>query len=102
LDADSHSITLSWENTNKKNEKCIASYAIAWNITDGSINGSNTTTETFYVIESLEACVTFEISVSALYVNGIVSEPAVTKGTTLPEGKWHVMCRFMASFIHSY
>jgi hypothetical protein len=104
VDPHSHSITLSWNHTNEKNKNCIASYAISWNdTTDGSKYGSDTTNSTSYTIENLEACVTFDISVIALYDYGIESAPATTNGTTLPDGKWHVLFRFMShSFIHSF
>jgi hypothetical protein len=92
----SHTIKLSWNKSNG-DENCTVSYAIAWkDIRDGSRNGSNVTTNNSYVIVSLEACVTFEVSVSALYVNCSESEAAITNVTTLPDGKWHVTCRFMA------
>jgi hypothetical protein len=110
VEADSHTITLSWNNTNE-DENCTVSYSIAWkDITDGSRNGSDITANNSYVIHSLEACVTFEVSVSALCINCSESEvncseveAAVTKVATLPDGKWHVMCRYMAcAYITSY
>ena len=72
-------------------------------IIDGSRNGSNVTENKDFVIDSLEACVTFEVSVSALDVNCSESEPAIANVTTLPDGKWHVMCSFMScSYTTSY
>lgn len=91
-----HSIELHWIYS-REDENCTVSYAIAWkDFTDESRNGSNVTEDNLYVIDSLEACVTYEVSVSALYVNGNESEAAFTNATTLPVGKWHVMCRFMS------
>lgn len=90
----SHSIQLDWQ---CEDGNSIANYTIAWkDFTDESRNGRDVTYNCSYVIESLEACVTFEISVSALYVNGSESEAAFINATTLPDGKWHVMYRFMA------
>ena len=87
LEADSHTITLSWNNTNE-DENCTVSYIIAWkDIIDGSRNGSNVTENNVIVIDSLEACVTFEVSVSVLDVNCSESEAAITNVTTLPDGK---------------
>ena len=113
VEADSHTITLSWNNTNDI-EDCNLIYVIAWkDTTDGSKNGCTFTTNNSYVINSLEACVTFKVSVSglcgncseacekleasfsALYGSCNVSETAITDATTCPDGKWHVMCRFM-------
>jgi len=110
VETDSQSITLSWNDTNVV-ENYTASYVIAWeDITDGSKNGCNITTNNSYVIHSLEACVTFEVSVSGFYGNCSedcatlvsdlnencnVSEAAITNATTRSDGKWHVMCRFM-------
>ena len=105
VEADSHTITLSWNNTNDI-EDCNLIYVIAWkDTTDGSKNGCTFTTNNSYVINSLEACVTFKVSVSglcgncseacqtfeasvsALYESCNVSEAAITNATTLPDGK---------------
>jgi len=92
----SDSIRLDWIYS-CEDENSTVNYAIAWkDFTDESRNGSNVTENCFYVIEGLVACVTFEISVSALYENGSESEAAFINATTLPVGKWHVMYRFMA------
>jgi hypothetical protein len=96
VEPDSHSIKLSWINSYEY-ENCSVSYAVAWkDIKDGSRNGSDVTQNNFYVIDSLEACLTLEGSDSALCVNCCESEAAVINVTTLPAGKWHVMCGFMA------
>ena len=96
VETDSNSIKLSWINSTE-DENCTADYTIEWkNITDGKRNGCDITGNKSCVIEGLEACVTFEVSVSALCVNKDVSELGITYVTTLPVGKWQVMCRFMA------
>jgi hypothetical protein len=75
-----------------EDENCNVSYAIAWkDFTDESRNGSNVTEDNVFVIDSLEACVTYEVSVSALCENCSESEAAFKNATTLPFGKWHVM-----------
>jgi len=109
VEADSHTITLSWNDTNDAKD-CDVSYAIVWkDITDGSKNGCIIATNNSYVIDSLEACVTFNISVSGFCRNCNeacetleaadesceVSEPAIANASTFADGKWHVICRFM-------
>ena len=113
MEPDTHSITLNWTDTNDV-DKSTVSYAIAWkDFTNGSKNGCNITTNNYYVIEKLEACVTFEVSVWGLYGNCSedceifevsvcafnesynISEAAITNATTLPDGKWAVTCRLM-------
>ena len=113
MEANSHSITLNWTDTNNVDNSNV-SYAITWkDITDGSKNGCAIATNNSYVINNLEACVTFEVSVRGLYgtcseecetfevsvcasyESCNVSEAAIGNATTLSDGKWHVMCRFM-------
>jgi len=129
---DTHSISLSWIHSNES-ENCNGSYAIVWeDVADGSRNCSGFLNNNSYVIDNLEACVTFDIydhDVSCnesdgsrncsgfsniityvidnleacvtfdIYVRDVScneSEAEIKNVTTLPDGKWHVMCRFMA------
>jgi hypothetical protein len=94
-EAESHTIKLSWTNPDEEDNFNVR-YAIEWkDITDGSKNGNDDTNNRHYDIQNLEACVTFTISVSVVYENGSRSEAAITNVKTLPDGKWHVMYRFM-------
>jgi hypothetical protein len=96
VEADSDTIKLSWINSTEC-DSCTVSYTIEWkNITDGSKSGIGYTECTYYDIENLEACVTFEVSVSVVYEDGSSSDITSINVTTLTDGKWHVMCRFMA------
>ena len=94
LEPDTNSINVSWINPYEE-ENCNVNYTIMWkDFTDESRNGSDFTENNNYVIDSLEACVTFEVSVSALCVDSGESETETANVTTLADGKWHVMCRF--------
>lgn len=83
----SHAITLNWTKPSK-NDSCIARYVIEWKATmyENSSNDSHTTKE-FFVIEGLEACVNYEVSVRAMDNNNNISEPEVRNVTTLTDGK---------------
>lgn len=85
---DSHTITLNWTKPSK-NDSCIKYYVIEWKATiyESSSNGSNTTDKEFFVIEGLEACVNYEVSVWAMNNNNNTSEPEVRNVTTLTDGK---------------
>jgi hypothetical protein len=90
VEPNSNSISLSWINPYEE-ENCSVSYTIAWKgITDASSNGSYVTEDNSFIIGSLEACVTFEVSVSALCVNCSESETEIINVTTLAAGKLHV------------
>jgi hypothetical protein len=84
---DSHTITLNWTKPSK-NDSCIKHYVIEWKATiyESSSNNSKTTEE-FFVIEGLEACVNYEVSVSAMDNNYTTSEPEFRTVTTLTDGK---------------
>ncbi|XP_023701529.1 receptor-type tyrosine-protein phosphatase H isoform X4 [Cryptotermes secundus] len=81
----SHAITLNWTNPSK-NDSCVTHYVIEWKSTmyENSSNGSRTTKE-FFVIEGLEACVNYEVSVRAMDSNTNISEPEVRNVTTLTD-----------------
>jgi hypothetical protein len=68
------------------------SYDIAWK--SGSRSDTVNTTDNFFVIEELDACVTFEVSVTVNCIELAVLN--TTNVTTLSDGKWLVMCRFIA------
>jgi hypothetical protein len=94
VEPDINSIKLSWINPYEE-EKCSVNYTITWKeFTVESRNGSDSTVNDSYVIDSLEACVTYEVSVSALCVESNKTETEIANVTTLADGKWHVMCRF--------
>jgi hypothetical protein len=85
---DSHTINLTWTKPTQ-NGNCVVHYAIEWKaIADGSRNRNNSFTENeFYVIDNLEACETYEVSVSAVNENNNTSEADVTNITTLADCK---------------
>ncbi|GFG35640.1 hypothetical protein Cfor_03483, partial [Coptotermes formosanus] len=84
-EADSHTIKLRWTKPTE-NGNCVLRYAIEWKaLEDGSRNGSGVTENEFYVIGSLEACETYEVSVSAVNENHNTSEADVTNITTLAD-----------------
>jgi hypothetical protein len=86
-EADSHTIKLRWTKPTE-NGNCVLRYAIEWKaLEDGSRNGSGVTENEFYVIGSLEACETYEVSVSAVNENHNTSEADVTNITTLADCK---------------
>jgi hypothetical protein len=83
VETDSHSLKLSWINIHD-DENCTVIYVVAWrDITDGGEIGSNITENISFIIDSLEACVTFEVSVSALCVNCCGPESVLINVTTL-------------------
>jgi hypothetical protein len=78
-------------------------YTIEWK--NESESGGDYTEFTFYVIEDLEACVKFEVFVSVVCEDSNSSDTASINVTvtTLTDGKWHVMYRFMAcTYTNSY
>jgi hypothetical protein len=79
---DSHDITLNWTKPSKK-DSCIKHYVIEWKATiyESSSNGSANTKEEFFVIEGLEACVNYEVSVRAVDKNNNISEPEIRNVT---------------------
>jgi hypothetical protein len=86
-EADSHTIKLRWTKPTE-NGNCVFRYAIEWKaLEDGSRNGRSVTENEFYVIDSLEACETYEVSVNAVNENNNTSETDVTNIRTLADGK---------------
>jgi hypothetical protein len=91
---DTHSINASWINPCEE-DNCTVIYTITWkDFADESRNGNESTTNNTYVIENLEACVKFEVSVSVLCVNSSEPETESKNVTTLADGKCHVMSIF--------
>ena len=86
LEPVSRNIIIRWFNRNG-NENCIVNYTINWE--DGRREGSGNTTDNYFVIDSLAACVTFEVSVSVKCSESGTVITYLTNVTTLPEGKWH-------------
>lgn len=93
---DSHKITLNWTRPSG-NDDCDISYGIDWRraITNESRNHTDTEEE-FCVIEGLDACVMYEVSVTAMIAKNLSSEAEVKNVTTLPDGKWQLICRSLA------
>jgi hypothetical protein len=85
---DSHNITLNWTKPSK-NDSCIKHYVIEWKATiyENSSSGNDITEEEEFVIEGLEACVNYEVSVRAVDNNTNISEPEVKNVTTLTDGR---------------
>jgi hypothetical protein len=85
---DSHGLTLNWTKSNES-DACIKHYVIEWKATvyENSSRGCNITKEESYIIEGLEACVNYEVSVTAVSSNDNISEPEVRNVTTLTDGK---------------
>ena len=87
MEADTHTIKLNWAKPSE-NGSCAVRYAIDWKaIADGSKSGSGYSEYEFYVIDSFEACETYEISVSSLNKNNDRSEAETTNITTPDDGK---------------
>jgi hypothetical protein len=88
--ASAHSVTVEWKKPSYNGE-CVTRYDISWGEAGSGQTGSNTTTEEEYsfTIESLDACVKYDISVSA--VNRKDESNATTvSATTETDGKYHV------------
>jgi hypothetical protein len=85
---DSHDLTLNWTKPSES-DACIEYFVIEWKSIayKNSSEGSSNTTEEFFVIEDLEACVDYEVSVTAVDKNKNNSEPEVRNVTTLTDGK---------------
>ncbi|XP_021940595.1 receptor-type tyrosine-protein phosphatase H-like isoform X2 [Zootermopsis nevadensis] len=79
----SHNISLTW----KKpiiDVNCVKLYVISWkpNI-NGNTASKNVTSEEFFVIDGLDACVEYEVSVTAVNANNGSSEAEVQNITTV-------------------
>ena len=81
-----HNLTVIWNNTNA-DEKFFVIYSIVWN--DGRRLGFGITTNNYFVIDSLEACVAYEVTVSVRCVQSGAAMKHVPSVRTLPAGKWH-------------
>ena len=81
-----HNITVIWNTTNA-DETCIVVYSIVWE--DGSRLGCGNTTNNYFVIDSLGACVTYDVTVNVSCVYSGAETKHVPNVTTLPAGKWH-------------
>jgi hypothetical protein len=85
---DSHDLILNWTKPSES-DACIERFVIEWKpiVYENSSKSSNITTEEFFVIEGLEACVDYEVFVMAMDKNNNISEPEVRNVTTLTDGK---------------
>ena len=86
VEPDSHTITVIWNNTNG-DEKCFVIYYIVWK--DGRRMGSGIRTNNVFVIDSLEACVSYEVTVRVRCVQSGDVTKHVPSVRTLPAGKWN-------------
>jgi hypothetical protein len=82
-----HSVSLEWKKPSN-NGDCVTHYTVSWRHTGSGNTGSNNTTKEEYsfVIGSLDACVLYEISVSAVNENN-KSNVAAVNVTTETDGK---------------
>ena len=87
----SHNISVNWKKPNL-NSYCVTQYVIYWVHTlSGSKNSSIVSSEeNFLVIEDLDACVGYEVSVTAVNEkNNDTSDPATCNTTTETAGNYH-------------
>jgi hypothetical protein len=92
----SHEIILNWTNPSGSGS-CINKYVIEWKaITYENDIQSVIIQEKFYIIQGLNACKIYEVSVEAKNVNNDSSGAEVKNVTTLTDGKWLLICRSMA------
>jgi hypothetical protein len=92
VNRDSHVIGLNWTKPIESGN-CKISYAIYWRaITHANSSNHSNTLDEFYVIGGLDACVTYEVSVTAVheFINQS-SDSEVKNVTTLADGKWQLM-----------
>jgi hypothetical protein len=82
-----HSVSLEWKKPSN-NGDCVTHYSVSWRHTGSGNTGSNNITkeEHSFVIGSLDACVLYEISVSAVNKNNESNVTAVSV-TTNTDGR---------------
>jgi hypothetical protein len=87
LKPSSHNVSLEWKKPSN-NGDCVTHYAVSWRHAEsGNIGHTDTGKEEYsFVIGSLDACVEYEVSVSAVNENDESSVTAVNM-TTETEGK---------------
>jgi hypothetical protein len=92
-----HSVSLEWKKPSN-NGDCVTHYAVSWRHTASGNTGSNNITKEEYsfVIGGLDACVLYEISVSAVNENDESNVTAVSVRTET-DGKQHLL--FIISYL---
>jgi len=90
LEPGSHNITVNW-NKPINDSDCVTQYVIEWKYTlSGIVNTKNDSSEeNSYVIEDLDACVEYEVSVRAVNENNESSDAVTDKTTTQTVGNYH-------------
>lgn len=83
----SHELIVNWMNPSKNS--CICNYTIQWKDITHNFTGSNNsnTEEESFVIEGLDACTTYEITVTAICEGGGKSKPVSDFVKTCTDGK---------------
>jgi len=90
LEPGSHNITVNW-NKPINNSHCVTQYVIYW---EHALSGSNDTSfvssdENSYVIEDLDACVEYEVSVRAMNDEDEKTDAVTGKTGTETVGNYH-------------
>jgi hypothetical protein len=82
LDPGSENITVNWKKPNS-NSDCVTNYTIEWVSTvSGSESKNDVTSDEFYTIEDLDACVQYAVSVTAVNADGDGAEAVSRKART--------------------
>jgi hypothetical protein len=82
----SDKIIVKWEKPGS-NSDCVTNYVIEWVSTvNGSESKNEVTSDEFYTIEDLDACVEYEVSVTAVNADGNGTKAVTDKTTT---GNYH-------------
>jgi hypothetical protein len=86
----SQSITVVW-NKPSSNGDCVKNYIIEWvNTVSGNEQPSSATSEVgFFIIERLDACVDYEVSVKAVNADGVGDNTETRTTTTKTAGNCH-------------
>jgi len=93
LKSDSHSISVNWSEP-ILNNYCVMQYVIYWlHTVNGNINSSivSSDKDSFLVIENLDACVKYEVSVRAENEKNESSNDVTSNTTTKADGKYHTL-----------
>jgi hypothetical protein len=86
----SHNISVNWKKPNL-NSYCVTQYVIYWvHNVSGSNNSDNVSSEEeSYVIENLDACVEYNVSVRAVNEENNSKDPVTDNTTTETVGNYH-------------
>jgi hypothetical protein len=84
-----HSIILNWKKPTL-NSDCVTNYIIEWVNTVSGIKGTATvTSEDTFIIEDLDACVEYAVSVTARNVENVGDNTVPLEVTTKTAGNYH-------------